>query len=607
MKQSYYKKCLQQIFLENGLDEELITLKPEDAYPGARIEYTCKSPCTNLVSRTPRNFKKKPLCDNCMPCKQRGPAAIKLNVFIKLLEDNGYTMIDSTGYVNSKSSVTVKDSLGNICKTDYNKFSGGHRSMGLAIEKKKNSVEDIKKRVEEAGFKWIEGTKYINKETKIKILCHCDREFEVLIGNLHEHRVGCPYCYMYNRKYDWPYIEGIADKYGCTIITEGNKYEGRDTLIEVICACGEEMLKNVRCFLKAPRCKGCSLVTRALTNQEKYGHKNYLASDIGKESIKEYYTKTYGEGITHNMQVEATRQKSQETCLKNFGVKCVLSTPEVREKAVAAHVEKWGDTPGNVPEIREKMKKTNNERLGVDYPLESKEVQKTVKSNNLKNYGNEVFIQSDTGKKLMMDKYGNEMFLQSETGKKMMMDKYGNEVYLQSDAGKKFMLDTYGAEYAMQIPQFFDKAMKSAFKLKSYEFPSGRSENIQGYENLCLDYLLFDIEIDETDIIVGSKHVPTVTYKIKGETTSRRYFMDAHIKSIDRGIEVKSGWTYFKQSEKTKNEAKWKAASYICTGGIDVYIFDKKGFICRRLIKNGKTTEVEFDRTNFPYKLKDFI
>ncbi len=503
------------LFLEDAdIDSRTITSCPK-RYSDNEIAicYICR--CGKQVERTIRTFKKRPLCDLCEPPKKRGKRPPPIENFIYLLEKKGYKFSNLESaklqYVCTKSLVDVIDSSGKPCKISYNKIYMGHGSKNVANQAMKIPIKEVKSRVEEAGFIWVKNTKYVNNHTPFTIKCHCGNICKVKLEHLHKNRIGCQKCVRYNRKYPWSYIEGVADKYGCTLISSGDEYKGRDTIIEIFCACGEEMIKNVRCFLKTPRCSSCSLEKREITNIEKYGNRCYFSSDLGKETIKNYYMENFG--VEHNMQLKQTQIKSRKTCLENFGVECVLSTENVRKKAVSAHIQKWGAPPGCVKEIRNKAKETNKE-------------------------------------------------------------KYGQEYIFHSDHYKKAMMEKFGCEHSTQNPDLLEKAQKSAFSLKEHEMDSGKIVKVQGYEPVCLrllqDGVLF-YQIEEKYIVLGAKNVPIVEYFF--DAKKRRYFMDMYLSNLDCGIEVKSRWTYQRDIE--KNRAKWIAASLACKEFV-VYVFDEK-------------------------------
>jgi hypothetical protein len=56
------------------------------------------------------------------------------------------------------------------------------------------------------------------------------------------------------------------------------------------------------------------------------------------------------------------------------------------------------------------------------------------------------------------------------------------------------------------------KNVKSSYSKKEYVFPSGRIDQIQGYEHFALDELIINEKIEESDIITGCKNVPEIWY-----------------------------------------------------------------------------------------------
>jgi hypothetical protein len=87
-----------------------------------------------------------------------------------------------------------------------------------------------------------------------------------------------------------------------------------------------------------------------------------------------------------------------------------------------------------------------------------------------------------------------------------------------------------------------EKIVKNSYKLKDFTFPSGRLEKVQGAEPYALSELLYSEMINENDIFVGVKNVPTIWYNDKNNK-KRRHYVDVFIPSQNRCIEVKSSWT----------------------------------------------------------------
>ena len=120
-----------------------------------------------------------------------------------------------------------------------------------------------------------------------------------------------------------------------------------------------------------------------------------------------------------------------------------------------------------------------------------------------------------------------------------------------------------------------EKASKNAYKSKEYIFPSGRVDKIQGYEHYALDFLLQNENINEEEIIIGIKNVPTIWYNDKNNKKHRHY-VDIFIPSQNRCIEVKSTWTAEKKRDNIflkQHAAKSLGYKY------EIWVYNGKGII----------------------------
>jgi len=93
-----------------------------------------------------------------------------------------------------------------------------------------------------------------------------------------------------------------------------------------------------------------------------------------------------------------------------------------------------------------------------------------------------------------------------------------------------------------------EKSSKNAYKLKEFVFPSGRIEKVQGTEPFALTELIRNENINENDIVIGVKNVPTIWYNDESGKKHRHY-VDIFIPSQNRCIEVKSTWTAQKKKD----------------------------------------------------------
>ena len=149
--------------------------------------------------------------------------------------------------------------------------------------------------------------------------------------------------------------------------------------------------------------------------------RNKNKSDEEKLEIRKkreaFYEKKYGPGITNCTQA-----------------------PEIKEKIKATNLQKFGsEWPGSSEIIKSKIKKTNQEKRGVDYPFQSKEIQEKIPQSFLEKYGttniNAEDWKKEKAKQTCIDKFGVESYYLSEQAaearrllREKTCDKYWNRL-----------------------------------------------------------------------------------------------------------------------------------------------------------------------------------
>jgi hypothetical protein len=173
-----------------------------------------------------------------------------------------------------------------------------------------------------------------------------------------------------------------------------------------------------------------------------------------------------------------------------------------------------------------------------------------------------ILLTKEEKNKQLVEKYGTINYRNSEIIKNKIkntcIQKYGKEHISQVDnikqIKKRNCMQKYGCEYPMQTPEIAGKISTKGFKYKNFEFPSGKNVLVQGYEPFELKNLIENEKIDESDIVVGSKNVPTIWY-IDKNGKKRRHYVDIYIPSQNRCVEVKSSWTVKKENVFIKKAA----------------------------------------------------
>ena len=195
-------------------------------------------------------------------------------------------------------------------------------------------------------------------------------------------------------------------------------------------------------------------------------------------------------------------KKSEDTCIKKYGVKNVAQSQEVQNKMKDTNLKRYGyESAMQNKEIQNKREETNLERYGYKCPLQSQEIQNKSKATNLERYGVENAAQSEIIKNKMKD---------------TCKEKYGAENAAKNEIIKNKIKDTckerYGVEYAMQNEEIKNKALDS-FQF-NHTGPSSRAQRyinyiLNGNLNKRICGSLVDIYIEKENIIIehdGSGH-----------------------------------------------------------------------------------------------------
>lgn len=270
-------------------------------------------------------------------------------------------------------------------------------------------------------------------------------------------------------------------------------------------------------------------------------------------------------GSKNPMKVPGSLEKLKATNQKKYGVDFYTETQEFKNKVKVTFDSKYGGHPTKLKSTQDKKKKTNLEKYGFENSLDNPEIKEKSRITNNEKYGGNSSMCSDEVK---------------NKSKATNQKKHGVDWYLQSDDFKKkfteSMLEKYGVEHAMHYTPSFEKSMNTSYRKKIFVFPSGRIENIQGYEGFALNELL-DSNYLEDDIIVSNKEIEKYTGLIKYEDSGRKirkYYPDIYVVSENKIIEVKSKYTY--ETNIGINKAK-KEACLALGLAFEFWIYDSLG------------------------------
>ena len=138
--------------------------------------------------------------------------------------------------------------------------------------------------------------------------------------------------------------------------------EHSDAIIEVLC---DYCNKNIVSMKYSSYTKGAKNVEKHACESCRY------------EKIKEVTKKLYGVECIGSL--PETKEKRDKTILKRYNIDCYSKTEESREKARKTFLDKYGvDNPSKSQAVSEKRKSTNLQKYGVAYTLQSPEVREKI-------------------------------------------------------------------------------------------------------------------------------------------------------------------------------------------------------------------------------------
>lgn len=273
-------------------------------------------------------------------------------------------------------------------------------------------------------------------------------------------------------------------------------------------------------IFKVHLCEICNNPARFIhkTSFSKILEKNYSCTCENRECQKKYnyistlssLKKIYGDDITNFSQTKEWRNKVKKTNNEKYGCDWQVQSDNFKIKAQKTWIKKYNvDCPLKSKVLREKGYKTNFKKYGCKIGRWNPEIAKQTQETNIKKYGFIHPLQSD--------------IIQNKI-KQTSLIKYGVEHYQQSSFAKL-----------------------AGYKWYNYTLPSGRIVEIQGYENIFLDEYFKNggyednILINNNDI---SDKIGIIYYYNIDDNKKHRYFPDFYLIKENTIVEVKSTWTY---------------------------------------------------------------
>ena len=250
--------------------------------------------------------------------------------------------------------------------------------------------------------------------------------------------------------------------------------------------------------------------------------------------------------------------------------KCAQRSIEIKDKIKKTNLERFGvEYSSQNKEIRDKQKKTCLEKYGTEYTFQSKEIQDKVKATNLERYGTEYYTNTNEFKEKVkhtnVEKYGVENVWSSEEIKdkikKIMVERYGAENYNQTIYstinGRKRIYESFLSKLELKRIKFLSsyddyislkelkfKCLKCNTEFTSYDGNAGKIH--------CPNYAIEMSSMEEKDITNFIKSLTNMTIIENDRKVINPQELDIYIPERNLAIEY-NGMYWHSDLFKDKN------------------------------------------------------
>lgn len=225
-----------------------------------------------------------------------GRCGTKRKITIEFIEQNfnknGCKLL-STYYTNSQQLLEYVCECGELSKVRFHDFEKGNRCKKCAYrkngEKKRLSYEYVKNYFEENGCKLLTDT-YINSNQKLKYICNCGMESEIIFSSFKTGR-RCKECGYKKagekQSFDFTYVQQYFKENDCELIDD--HYENGRQKLNYICSCGNKSVITFESFRNGHRCRMCGIEKYSSQLRLDYDYvKNYFHNNGCTLISKEY-------------------------------------------------------------------------------------------------------------------------------------------------------------------------------------------------------------------------------------------------------------------------------------------------------------------------------
>jgi very-short-patch-repair endonuclease len=229
-----------------------------------KMKYICK--CKNVSKITFASFQ---IGTRCMKCT--GSEKLTFEYVKTFFEKQSCKLLDKI-YINTKTKMKYICKCKNESEIRFVDFQRGTRCRKCSGNEKL-TFEYVKTFFEKQGCELLDKT-YINNNTKMKYICKCKNESEIIFSNF-QTGYKCMKC-SGNEKLTFEYVKTFFENQGCELLDK--IYKNAKTKMKYICKCKNESEIIFDSFQRGNRCNMCKNKTEKILYEwlkENYKNTNY--------------------------------------------------------------------------------------------------------------------------------------------------------------------------------------------------------------------------------------------------------------------------------------------------------------------------------------------
>ena len=191
---------------------------------------------------------------------------------------------------------------------------------------------------------------------------------------------------------------------------------------------------------------------------------------------------------------EIHKEKVRQTCIKKYGVDCVLKDKEIKKKIKDTRLDKYGSMCSD--EAVQKAKKTKLEKYGNEKYVNTEKIQQT----KLERYGDSGYHNVKKMQQTKLERYGDSGYHNVEKMQQTKLERYGDSGYHNIEQMKQTNLERYGVEYAQNSDIIKKKIKCTNLKRYGNEYAIGSDTVRQKIVETSID------KYDDTNPYRGKLH-----------------------------------------------------------------------------------------------------